>query len=519
MLASDFRRFPGAPPATEAVERLPQWRGPGWSVHVAWGGATSVVRCTEEVVIVNTKDWPRNEALLEAALCELKAVFGDQFSTSPVVREQHGKDMTYHPALPPDAVVFAASTEDVQRVAMICSRYDVPMIPYGAGTSLEGHIGAPLGGVSVDLSRMDRILELNEADMDVTVEPGVTREDLNSYLRDTGLFFPIDPGAHASIGGMASTRASGTNAVRYGTMRDNVLGLGVVLPDGTECRTGTRARKSSAGYDLTRLFVGSEGTLGFLTSITLRLYGIPECISAAACPFESLAGAVDTAIETIQLGIPVARIEFLDDVQIDAVNRHSKLDLPVKNTLFLEFHGTEASVAEQTETVRSLALANGGGDFQWATQTDHRSKLWQARHEALWAAKELRPGADAWISDVCVPISRLAECVRETKKDIVANNMLAPIVGHVGDGNFHVLFLIDLDDPSEVGVANALNKRMIERALAMGGTCTGEHGIGIGKVDSLLQEMGGAVDVMRNIKQAVDPKNIMNPGKIFAEKH
>jgi D-lactate dehydrogenase (cytochrome) len=362
---------------------------------------------------------------------------------------------------------------------------------------------------------MNRILEVNEADLDCRVQPGVTRKQLNEYLRDTGLFFPIDPGADASLGGMAATRASGTNAVRYGTMRETVLGLTVVLADGRVIRTGGRARKSAAGYDLTRLMVGSEGTLGVITELRLRLFGIPEAISAAVCSFATLGGAVDTVITTIQMGIPVARIELLDEVQMDAINRYSKLDYPVQPTLFLEFHGSAASAAEQAETVQAIAAENGGGDFRWTGRTEERNKLWQARHDAAYACLALRPGAKAWATDVCVPISRLAECILETKSDIEGSPLIAPLVGHVGDGNFHLVFLIDPDEPDELAEAERLNERLVLRALAMGGTCTGEHGIGCGKIDFLVAEHGEAVSVMRQIKQALDPDNIMNPGKML----
>jgi D-lactate dehydrogenase (cytochrome) len=376
-------------------------------------------------------------------------------------------------------------------------------------------VAALHGGISIDVTQMNQVLEVNEADLDCRVQPGVTRKQLNEYLRDTGLFFPIDPGADASLGGMAATRASGTNAVRYGTMRENVLGLTVVLADGRVIRTGGRARKSAAGYDLTRLMVGSEGTLGVITELRLRLYGIPEAVSAAVCSFATLAGAVDTVITTIQMGIPIARIELLDEVQMDAINKYSKLDYPVQPTLFLEFHGSTASAAEQAETVQAIAGENGGGDFRWTSQTEERNKLWQARHDAAYACLALRPGAKAWATDVCVPISRLAECILETKSDIEDSPLVAPLVGHVGDGNFHLVFLIEPDRPEEITEAERLNERLVLRALAMGGTCTGEHGIGCGKMDFLVAEHGDAVAVMRQIKQALDPDNIMNPGKML----
>jgi len=451
----------------------------------------------------------------QSALEEISTLLGDRFSLSAALREQHGKDESFHETRAPDAVAFPESTEEVQSIVRIAARHGLPIIPYGTGTSLEGHISAVEGGVTLDMSRMNAVLAVNAEDMDVRVQPGITRKQLNEYLRDTGLFFPIDPGADASIGGMTATRASGTNAVRYGTMRENVLSLEVVLPDGRVAPTARRARKSSAGYDLTRLMVGSEGTLGVITEITLRLYGIPEAISAAVCSFEDLEGAVNTTILTIQSAIPVARIELLDDVQMDAINRYSGLNHPVAPTLFLEFHGTEASVREQAERVQEIATDLGGGNFQWTTRTEERNALWQARHDAAYACKALRPGAGIWATDVCVPISRLAECLLETKQDIDESGLLAPIVGHVGDGNFHLVLYIDPDDPEQNARAEALNDRMVMRALAMDGTCTGEHGIGLGKKKFLVAEVGEAVSVMRAIKQAIDPQNIMNPGKIL----
>jgi D-lactate dehydrogenase (cytochrome) len=445
---------------------------------------------------------------------ELRNLLGDRLSTAGAVREHHGKDESYHPNHPPDAVAFVRSTEEVAAVVRACARRGVPVIPFGTGTSLEGGVAALRGGVCIDLSGMDRILRVGAEDLDVTVEAGVTRKRLNEHLRDTGLFFPIDPGADASLGGMTATRASGTNAVRYGTMRDNVLGLTVVLADGRIIHTGGRARKSSAGYDLTRLFVGSEGTLGVITEVTLRLYGIPEAVSAAVCPFETIRGAVDTVIATIQSGIPVARIELMDEVQMGAVVRHSKLDYPAVPTLFFEFHGTESGVVEQAETVAAIAADNGGAGFHWATRPEDRSRLWQARHDAYYAALALRPGCGGWATDVCVPISRLADCILETKADLGQSRLLAPLVGHVGDGNFHLVFLVKPDDPEEMAEAAHLNERMVLRAIAMGGTCTGEHGVGYGKIPFLAVEHGDAVDVMRAIKQALDPQNIMNPGKV-----
>jgi D-lactate dehydrogenase (cytochrome) len=446
---------------------------------------------------------------------ELKALLGDRLSLSPAVREQHGHDESYHPGAAPDAVAFAQSTEEVAAIVGLAAKHGVPVIPFGTGTSLEGHIAALEGGVTIDLSQMSRIIEVNAGDLDVRVEAGVTRKQLNEDLRELGLFFPIDPGANASLGGMAATRASGTNAVRYGTMRENVLGLTVVLADGKVIRTGGRARKSAAGYDLTRLFVGSEGTLGVITEVALRLYGIPEAISAAVAGFPTLGEAVNTVIETIQGGIPIARIELVDEVQLDAFNRYAKLDYPVQPTLFFEFHGSERGVVEQAEAVQAIAGEHGAGEFLWALHQEERNKLWQARHNALYAALALRPGAKAWATDVCVPISRLADCILETKQDIAGARLLAPIVGHVGDGNFHLTMILDTDDPAEMAVAQRVNDRMVERALAMGGTCTGEHGIGSGKIACLEAEHGDAVETMRLIKRALDPENRMNPGKVL----
>jgi len=449
------------------------------------------------------------------AIAALRALLGDRLSTAAAVREQHGKDVTWHEGHPPDAVAFAASTDEVAAIVRICAAHGTPVIPFGTGTSLEGHITAVEGGVTIDLSRLDRILEVNAEDLDARVEAGVTRKALNAHLRDTGLFFPIDPGADASLGGMAATRASGTNAVRYGTMRENVLGLTVVTADGRIVRTGGRARKSSAGYDLTRLFVGSEGTLGIITEIQLRLYGIPEAISAAVSSFADLKGAVDTVIAVIQSGIPVARIELLDALQMRAVNAYSKLDYPEQPTLFFEFHGSPAGVEEQAQGAGELAEAFGGGGFRWATRPEDRTRLWAARHDVLWASKALRPGALTWATDVCVPISRLADCIMATRQDVDGHGLVAPIVGHVGDGNFHLTFLIDPDRPEEFHAAEAVAGRLVDRALAMGGTCTGEHGIGTGKIAYLEQEHGPGVDLMRTLKRALDPQNIMNPGKIF----
>ena len=451
-------------------------------------------------------------ATADALIDALRALLGDRLSTSVAVREQHGKGEAHHPVEAPDAVAFAQGTEEVAAIVRLCADHGRPVIPFGTGTSLEGHVAARHGGVCIDLTRMNEILEVNAEDLDCRVQPGVTRKALNTYLRDTGLFFPIDPGADASLGGMAATRASGTNAVRYGTMRENVLGLTVVLADGRIIRTGGRARKSSAGYDLTRLFVGSEGTLGVITEIQLRLYGIPEAVSAAVCPFDSLEGAVNTVILTIQSGIPVSRMELLDEVQMDAINRYAKFNYAVQPTLFLEFHGTEASVKEQAETVGGIAGEFGAGDFQWATLAEERSRLWQARHDVWPATKAMRPGHKGIATDVCVPISRLAECILETKKDIESSGLFAPIAGHVGDGNFHVSFMVESED--DHAKYKTINHAMVMRALAMGGTCTGEHGIGYGKMDFLQAEHGDAVAVMRQLKMALDPDNIMNPGKV-----
>ena len=453
---------------------------------------------------------PLDRALLES----LRQRLGDRLSTSAAICAQHGKDESYHAPHAPDAVAFAHSTEEVADIVSLCAKHKTPVIAFGTGTSLEGHVAALRGGVCIDLSQMNRVLRVNAEDLDATVEAGVTRKQLNEYLRDTGLFFPIDPGADASLGGMAATRASGTNAVRYGTMRENVLSLTVVLADGRVIRTARRARKSAAGYDLTRLFVGSEGTLGVITEVTVRLYGIPEAISAAVCAFPTIAQAVDTVILTIQSGVPVARIELLDEAQIDAINKYSKLDHKVAPTLFFEFHGTPAGVAEQVETVNAIAAEHGGDDFRWATQPEDRSKLWQARHDAYYAALALRPGSKGWPTDVCVPISRLAECIAETKSDLAQSPIPSALAGHVGDGNFHLIFMIDPQRPEEIAEASRLNDRMVARALAMEGTCTGEHGVGYGKIDFLLDEHGEALDVMRNIKRALDPDDILNPGKI-----
>ena len=456
----------------------------------------------------------RRKAIDKSLLTALRQLLGDRLSTSTAVCDQHGRDESYHAPHSPDAVAFARSTEEVSAIVRLCSSHKAPVIAFGAGTSLEGHVAALAGGVCIDLSQMNRILRINAEDLDAVVEAGVTRKQLNEHLRDTGLFFPIDPGADASLGGMAATRASGTNAVRYGTMRENVLALTVVLADGRVIQTARRARKSAAGYDLTRLFVGSEGTLGIITEVTVRLYGIPEAISAAVCDFPTIEDAVNSVILTIQNGIPVARIELLDESQITAINKYSKLNHKVAPTLFFEFHGTTAGVGEQAEAVKAIADEYGGKDFRWATTSEERSKLWQARHDAYYAALALRPGSKGWATDVCVPISRLAECISETKRDLANSPIPSALVGHVGDGNFHLVFMIDPRRPEEIAEAGRLNDRMVARALAMEGTSTGEHGVGYGKMDFLVSEHGEAVSVMRAIKKALDPDNIMNPGKI-----
>ncbi len=445
---------------------------------------------------------------------ELQELFGERIITSESVREQFGKDESFHDSMPPDAIFAPRSTEEVSQVVEICSKNLTPVIPYGTGTGLEGHVGALHGGICLNMAEMNEILQVNSDDLDVIVQPGVTRKQLNHHLKDLGLFFPIDPGADASLGGMTSTRASGTNAVRYGTMRENVLSLTVVLADGRIIKTSKRARKSAAGYDLTRLFVGSEGTLGVITEITLRIYGIPGEIASAVVNFPDLENAVRTVIETIQLGVPIARIELLDDVMMRAINQYSKTDYPEEFTLFLEFHGTDVSVADQTGIVQAICEEYGSGPFQWTVHAEERNRLWQARHDAAYAAKMMRPNAEIWATDVCVPISRLAECIMETKRDIEESGLIAPIVGHAGDGNFHLVFVVDHSDPDEERRAQELHERMVMRALEMEGTCTGEHGIGHGKLDFLIAEHGEAVSVMRTIKKALDPDNIMNPGKI-----
>ncbi len=461
----------------------------------------------------------RNEAGIAAVLGILKQRFGERFQTGQDIRAQHAHTTSYIPNQPPDGVVFAQSTEDVQEVVRACAEHRVPVIPFGTGTSLEGHTNAPGGGISIDLMQMNRVLAVNPEDLDCTVEPGVTREALNTHLRDTGLFFPIDPGANASLGGMAATRASGTNAVRYGTMRENVLSLTAVMADGRAITTARRAKKTSAGYDLTRLLVGSEGTLGIITSLTLKLYGIPQAISGGVCPFPSLEAACNAVIATIQMGIPVARIEIVNALQMRALKNYSQLDYPESPCLFVEFHGSEAGVAEQAESFGEIATEYGGGPFLWTKVAEERAKLWKARHNAYFASLTLRPGTKGLSTDVCVPISRLAECIRETEADIERMGLIAPIVGHVGDGNFHTMPLIDMANPDEIARCEEFVSRLNLRAISMDGTCTGEHGIGQGKVAFLEKEIGDSVDFMRTIKTALDPLNIMNPGKILAAAH
>lgn len=457
----------------------------------------------------------RNEVGIATVVSVLKQRFGERLSTSPSLLEQHGHTTTFLPNMPPDCVVFAHTTQEVAGIVSICAEHRVPMIPFGTGTSLEGHVNAAAGGVSIDLSQMNAILSVHAEDLDCHVQAGVTRVQLNDHLRDTGLFFPIDPGANASLGGMAATRASGTNAVRYGTMRDNVINLTAVMADGQIIRTGQRAKKSSAGYDLTRLLIGSEGTLGVITELTLKLQGIPEAISGGICPFPSIDAACQATILAIQCGLPVARIELLDPLQVKACNAYSKLDLPEQPMLFLEFHGSERSVAEQSDLFGELAADLGGGPFTWATKPEDRTKLWQARHDAYWASTALRPGARGVSTDVCVPISQLAACVAETEADLKDLDLLAPIVGHVGDGNFHVLLLLDPDSAREQQAAEQFLERLVERAIRMEGTCTGEHGIGQGKIKYMKREHGTALTPMHLIKQALDPDNLMNPGKIL----
>lgn len=447
----------------------------------------------------------------------LKGKLGERLSTSASVREQHGQDWTWHAGRDPDAVVYPKTTEEVADIVRVCAAHKTPIIPFGTGTSVEGHFVAVQGGISLDLSEMNEILEVHAEDMDVRVQAGVTRLQLNKALKHTGLFFPIDPGADASLGGMCATRASGTNAVRYGTMRDNVVALTVVMPSGIIIRTSRRARKSSAGYDLTRLFVGSEGTLGIITEVTLKLYGIPEAITSAVCSFPDMASAVNSVIETIQTGVPIARIELLDEVLIDAVNRYSSLEYAVAPTLFMEFTGSETAARESAQATEEIARDNGCSDFHWSADEGERERMWQGRRDVPWASMALRPGCKMLATDVCVPISRLADCIVETKADLAETGLLATLVGHVGDGNFHLGLLIDPESKQEVATAEAFSDRLVHRALAMDGTCTGEHGVGLGKRRYMVPEHGDAVEVMRAVKQALDPDNIMNPGKMLPD--
>jgi len=453
----------------------------------------------------------------EALIAQLRGLLGDRVSTGDAVRSHHSRGESHHHGVLPDAVVFPTSTAEVQAIVKACAAEGCPMTAFGAGSSLEGHVIPIRHGVTIDLSRMNRVLRLSVDDLDVTVEAGVTRKQLERHLQSTGLWFPLDPGADATIGGMAATRASGTTAVRYGTMKDAVLGLTVVTADGRAIRTGTRARKSSAGYDLTRLFVGAEGTLGIITEVTLRLFGRPEAVASATAWFDTIDDAVNAVILIVQLGIPIARIELLDDAMMDAVNRHSKLDRPEKPTLFFEFHGlSDASVEEQANAAGEIVAEHNGHDYARATTPEERAKLWQARHDAYYAGLALRPGARGWTTDVCVPISRLAECIHETKQDLADSPLPGPLVGHVGDGNFHLLLAVDPESPSDMAAAEHLVDRLVARALAMGGTCTGEHGVGMGKIKFLEAEHGReALDVMRAIKTALDPHNLMNPGKVL----
>mgnify|MGYP001415227542 FL=1 len=450
------------------------------------------------------------------ALAILRQRFGERFQTGEAVRRQHAHTLTWLPNQPPDAVVWPDNTEEVQEVVRIAGTHRVPIIPFGAGTSLEGHLNAPRGGISLDFSRMNRILTVNDRDLDATVEAGVSRKQLNDHLRDMGLFFPIDPGAEeATIGGMSATRASGTTAVRYGTMRENVLNVTAVMADGSVIRTARRARKSSAGYDLTKLLVGSEGTLGIMTEVTVKLYGIPESILSAVCPFESVEGACNSVIMAIQLGLGLARMELIDEATVRILNEQAKLNLPVKPMLFLEFHGTEAGTRDQVRIFEEIARGEGAIGFDWAEKEEDRRRLWKARHESYWSVKTAHPGREAIATDVCVPISRLAECVAETLDDIRASGLSAPIVGHVGDGNFHTMPMVDMSNPKEIAAAEVLIEKMAKRAIAMDGTCTGEHGVGQGKIKYLKAEHGPALAAMRAVKQALDPQNILNPGKIL----
>jgi D-lactate dehydrogenase (cytochrome) len=466
----------------------------------------------------STSAWTAGDYSKESIkLCvnKIKDEFGQQFSNSKSILEQHTHTMTIHESELPDGVVFVETKEDVQKVVKICSEYKCPIIPFGVGSSFEGHINAPYGGISIDMNNMNKIINVYQEDLLVVVQPGVTREQLNTHLRDTGLFFPIDPGANASIGGMTATRASGTNAVRYGTMKDNVIALEVVTPDGQIIKTANKARKSSAGYDLTRLMVGSEGTLGITTEITLKLYGIPEVIAGGRVSFPSVKDATDAVIMTVQAGIPLARIEFLDTAQVIAVNNYSKTNLPEAPLLLLEFHGSETSVKEQSELFGEIASDFGGNDFEWTSNNEDRNKLWKARHDAYWSCKAVRPEAEIYSTDVCVPISKLSDCITETIEDMKKNELIGPIVSHAGDGNFHVALLIDKKSDEELKKLDDFLIRISERAIRMDGTCTGEHGVGQGKRKYMLKELGGAVDIMKKVKNAFDPNKIMNPGKLF----
>jgi D-lactate dehydrogenase (cytochrome) len=466
----------------------------------------------------STSAWTASDYSKESIkLCvnKIKDEFGQQFSNSKSILEQHTHTMTIHESELPDGVVFVETKEDVQKVVKICNEYKCPIIPFGVGSSFEGHINAPYGGISIDMNNMNKIINVYQEDLLVVVQPGVTREQLNTHLRDTGLFFPIDPGANASIGGMTATRASGTNAVRYGTMKDNVIALEVVTPDGQIIKTANKARKSSAGYDLTRLMVGSEGTLGITTEITLKLYGIPEVLAGGRVSFPSVKDATDAVIMTVQAGIPVARIEFLDTAQVIAVNNYSKTNLPEAPLLLLEFHGSETSVKEQSELFGEIASDFGGNDFEWTSNNEDRNKLWKARHDAYWSCKAVRPEAEIYSTDVCVPISKLSDCITETIEDMKKNELIGPIVSHAGDGNFHVALLIDKKSDEELKKLDDFLIRISERAIRMDGTCTGEHGVGQGKRKYMLKELGGAVDIMKKVKNAFDPNKIMNPGKLF----
>ncbi|MBX2836870.1 MAG: FAD-binding protein [Gammaproteobacteria bacterium] len=449
------------------------------------------------------------------AIRELQDLLGERLSLNASVLDQHSHDEAYATPAQPDAVVFPESTTEVSEIVKVCARHGCPIVPYGVGTSLEGHVIPIHGGITVDTSRMNQVIELHAEDLDVVVQPGVTRRQLNTELKDTGLMFPIDPGADATLGGMAATRASGTNAVRYGTMRENVLAMEVVLADGRIIKTGSRARKSSAGYDLTHLLVGSEGTLGIITELTVKLYGRPEAMSSATVAFDSISGAVDAVILAIQSGLPMARIELLDELQVQAINDyHSDFDFPIKPHLFLEFHGTEAYVKEQTESFKAISDEYGGSEFQWATKTEDRNRLWRARHDAFYACKALRPGADGIVTDCCVPISALAECIATTKAEIERLDLVAPLVGHVGDGNFHLIVLVEPGNVEERAKAEQLANTMNHLAISQGGTVSGEHGIGTGKKKYMQKQHGDAYFVMSQIKRSLDPQNIMNPGKI-----